>query len=342
MTPALRELLSTFPLPEGWSSPEVVEDSLVADGVEVHRAGVASVGPDGEELTGSAADTEGSPSNRSYFELLERVSIVEALRSKGSEYEVRTAGWDPAGRIGSLDVFPESDEPSRWRYARSNGVALHVDWRTACVRASWELVERDRVLRAWYGETRPEPVAFPCGTLLTTARTYDMRAFAFPEPNDGVRFGRDVEVVGVFGFPKNDDAPLVLGFAARPGRAEALEAAAGEALQSLAFLWGEPTPRALPSLGPTPGHHLDHFQWHGSHATLSSWLDTGHQRHASKVSGRGRDDGQPVRFLDLTPAWLGGGLRVAKAICASATPLTFGDSPLGRHLPVELQVHPVA
>jgi len=46
----------TSPLPSGWSEPTVVEDVVVADGVELRRAGLASTGPDGEEVTGAAVE----------------------------------------------------------------------------------------------------------------------------------------------------------------------------------------------------------------------------------------------------------------------------------------------
>ena len=336
MTPELRDLLSTFPLPDGWTPLEVVEDAFVADGVEIRRAGVASVGPDGEEVTGSAADTRSAPSPRSYFELLERISTLEAIRHKQKAYALLTSAGDSVGQVAGIHAFPESDDPARWRHARSNGVALHADWSTACLRATWELAERDRILRAWYGETRPERVAFPAASSpLEKARTFDVRAYAFPEPGDRL-FSRSLEVVGVFGFPRTKDAPLVMGFGARPGRREALDAAATEALQALAFLWGEPTPLEEAPVGPTA-----RFQWHGSHDSLRRWLDDGHACHAGDALGSSTRQGD-IGFIDLTPAWLGRGFRVAKAVCDCAVPLTFGDSPLGRHLPPELRAHPIA
>ena len=50
-------LLDTFPLPEGWSPLQIVEDTVVVDGIELWRAGIASVGPEGEEVTGAGAET---------------------------------------------------------------------------------------------------------------------------------------------------------------------------------------------------------------------------------------------------------------------------------------------
>jgi ribosomal protein S12 methylthiotransferase accessory factor YcaO len=238
-------------------------------------------------------------------------------------------------------VFPESDDPVRWRYARSNGVALHANWRAACTRARWELAERDRVLRAWYGEIRPARLPFPpASSPLRETRSYEWSAYAFPEP-DPTSFSVGVEVVGVFGFPITPLAPLVMGFAARADAPGALDAATTEAMQLLAFLWGEALPESPPALGPTAAQHLDHFQWHGRHPALRRWLDGAHTEHASRA-GRTNAVASEVAFLDLTPDWLGGGLRVAKAICPAAMPLIFGDSPFGRHLPQELRAHPIA
>jgi hypothetical protein len=216
-------------------------------------------------------------------------------------------------------------------------VALHASWQTACERARWELAERDRILRSWYGAIRPIRVAFPPSSPLVSVATYDWCAYAFPEP-DAASFSSGVEVAGVFGFPRLHGAPLVMGFGARDDAEGALEAAETEATQLLAFLWGEPSPDAAPEMGPTPVHHIDRFQWRPNHGQLREWLGGAHEGHAPRSSPRVRGE---TAFVDLTPDWLRGGLRVAKAVCTSATPLTFGDSPFGGHLPPELRPHPI-
>jgi hypothetical protein len=216
-------------------------------------------------------------------------------------------------------------------------VALHADWKTACTRASWELGERDRVLRSWYGEILPVPLTFPDSSRLRSAESYEWLAYAFPDP-DPTSFSSGVEVVGVFGFPARLDAPLVMGFAARADAGQALAAAETEATQLLAFLWGEVTGDLPSGLGPTAAHHIDHFQWRPKHRELRAWLGGAHRMHARPTGFRGETR---IGFVDLTPDWLGGGLRVAKAVCPTATPLIFGDSPLGRHLPRELRAHPI-
>jgi hypothetical protein len=338
----------TSPLPEGWSELAVVEDVVVADGVELRRAGLSSTGPGGEEVTGAAVDAGSSPVDRSYFELLERVSTLEALRERRRSYSLLTADAEPLGDRGVDELFPESHEPARWRYARSNGVALHSDWRSASLRASWELAERDRVLRAWCGETRPQRLDFSAeSTPLGRARSYEWRAYAFPEA-EAVEFSRGVQVVGVFGFPTRADAPLICGYGARPGPRDALDAAAREAMQLLAFLWGEPLLDRLPDPAPTAMRHLEHFQWPDHHDILRGWLDAGHERFFSEANGRpasrtvDRSRAARLAFVDLTPGWMCRGLRVAKAICDAAMPLAFGDAPFTAHLPPELRVHPVA
>jgi hypothetical protein len=331
-------LTDTSPLPEGWSPLEIVEDTILVEGALLHRAGLASVGPEGEEVTGSGAEADASPVRRSYFELLERVATLEALRRRQATYSLLTDAGMPAGHEMATTVFPESEDPARWRYARSNGVALHADWQTACTRARWELAERDRILRSWYGEIRPVRLAFPPSNALASIATYDWRAYAFPEPN-AASFSLGAEVAGVFGFPDRLGAPLVMGFGARGDAAGALDAAGTEATQLLAFLWGEASPETAPAMGPTPVHHIDRFQWRPNHRQLRDWLDGAHEAHA-RSSPHVRVGGETT-FVDLTPTWLTGGLRVAKAVCETATPLTFGDSPFGRHLPAEVRGHPI-
>jgi YcaO cyclodehydratase, ATP-ad Mg2+-binding len=347
--------LLTQRLPEGWSAPESVEDVIVADGLSIRRAGVASVSPDGEEVTGSAAELESSamhagevpPASKAWFELLERASIVEAMLASSARYELRTAAGSHVGTCSRLELFPESDDPTTWRHARSNGVAIHRDWSSACDRALWELAERDRVLASWHGHVRPELVAGAPLAVGDATRCYEWSAWAFPEERAG-SFSHGIEVVGVFGFPIRPDAPLVLGFAARPDRRSALDDATREAIQLLGFLWGEPVADASTPVSPTAMGHLDFHQARERHSQLRSWLDGGHLRYASSDPFRGARAGdgaigsESVVFADLTPAWLGGGMRVAKAVCGAARPLVFGESPFAAHLPKEHRIHPIS
>ncbi len=334
-------LRSTSPLPESWSEPEVVEDTIIADGVELRRAGMASRGPTGEEVTGAAAEPSESPTPRGYYELLERIAVIEAIGDRTKLHRLVDEAGALVGHVSTAELFPESDAPSTWRYAKSNGVAIHRDWQLATKHARWELAERDRLLRAWRGEVEPTRVELDFGACaLGSAKHYQWAAYEFLEPPiEQKRFSRDVHTAAVFGFPTIDDAPLIVGFGARDTAAGAREAAIREATQSLAFLWGEPVAREAPPIGPTPLHHLEHFQFRPHQELLRRWLDGEHTK--LRVEKSAACDGD-VYFVDLTPSWLGSGLRVAKAVCASAMRLAFGLAPLTSHLPPSLRIHPIA
>ncbi len=337
MPGTLDELRRKSPLPSGWSLPEVVEDTILADGITLRRAGLSTRGAGGAEALGAAAEIMDSPIARSYFELLERVVLLDAMHEPQPSYRAFSFDGRSMGRRSAAVVFPESGEPARWRFARSNGVALHEGWENACRRAAWELIERDRVLRSWYGELQPEPLPFPTRSPCSETKSYDWRAYGFPRPANHT-LGDGVLVAGVFGFPLHPSAPLALGFGARATLDDAVDAAAREAMQQLAFLWGEPIPQEPPVFAPTPLYHIERFQCPSQHAVLRQWLDGEHTRHQPKLDSP--LDGT-VSFVDLTPSWLSGGLRVVKALCPAAVSLAFGDPPYARHLPEDLRAHPI-
>jgi ribosomal protein S12 methylthiotransferase accessory factor YcaO len=327
------------PLPEGWSTPATMADSIVAEGLCLHRAGVSAIAPTGEEITGSAAGVSPGVLDRGWFELLERASTLDALRDPRRRLPSRALDGAPTGDVVASKVFPESDEPARWRFGRSNGVALHRTWKEACERAWWELTERDRVLRSWYGEGAPRRVAFDPGPLADLGPLYEWRAYTF-EDEVSRAWSAGIEVAGVVGLPRSGGLPLVTGWSARPLLDDAIASAAAEATQQLAFLWGEPLPADEPAPGPSAMHHLDHLIWPGMAAHLVAWLDGGHRRYAAAPLPAASPGS--VSFVDLTPTWLAGHLFVARAVCPDAEPLTFGDAPRGRHLPPALRAHPIA
>jgi hypothetical protein len=340
-----KSLVVRYPLPEDWSGISVVEDTFLADRVQLRRAGLSSISPAGEEILGSAADAQGSPIARAYFELIERVSTVEWLARGPAPCDLFTIDGRLAKQSPWEDVFPESPEPEKWRYSRSNGVAIHADWQSASDRAFWELCERDRILRSWYGQTVPERVPFEVdATPLTHARSYDWRVYSFPESTRR-HFSRGVHVRGVFGMPRSPESPFVFGYGARPSADEALLTATREATQLLAFLWGESLPETDPSPAPTPAYHLEAFQWWERHDSIRHWLGGGHARFRQASSWAPGDPPREVDarvfFVDLTPSWIGG-LRVCKAVCAEALPLAFGDYPGALHLPQAIRAHPIA
>jgi len=329
---------ATSPLPERWSPVEAVEDAIVVGGVELRRAGFASRDDRGHEVTGSAVEIDGEPARRAYYELLERVVVMDATRERRPSYALRSREGRPLGWHRGDLVFPESAAADQYRFSKSNGVALHATWQDAASRAAGELAERDRILRAWAGELRPARLELdPAREGITVPSTHAWIAFAVAE-TDSRRFGAAFEVVGVAGFPSDGEAPVALGFAARHGRSEALRAAFTEATQLLGFLWGEPVPPEVPSFAPTPVFHLEAFQAPPARELLRAWVEEGHGRFAARPAAEAPD----VAFVDLTPAWLGGSAHVAKAVAPGAVELVFGAAPYLAHLPSELRIHPIA
>lgn len=323
-------------LPEGAREIERVDDEVVVDGIPMRRTGICIVTPGGHTVTGSAASHDGRSDRRAEWEALERAATIEGIHARPGRFVLRDRLGRRVGLLPQGDVFSESDDPACWAYARSNGVALHEDWTAACDRAWCELVERDHVLRAWYGITRPLPLAVEVArTPLARTGSYRWRfaRFAGEDPSSST------EVVGAFGFPTEPSAPLVVGYAGRESVEAALVGAIGEALQQLAFLWGEAIPDARPAPGPTALHHLEAMLWPGAHESLARWLDDGHPRPAGPLAPPLR---APDGFVDLTPPGLAGRLRVARAIARDAVPLVFGLGPLGLHLADGLRLHPIA
>lgn len=327
-----------FPLPDGWGAPELSEDTIELGTLEVHRVGISVTAEDGTEVLGAAAGLS-SPRDRARFELLERVATIAASREARDSYSLLTASGQVRGSVPGSVLFPASPAPDRWQFSRSNGVALHADWPSACESARRELVERDRVLAAWYGETRGEALPHDFGTSALSAVTgYDWGAFVFP--HRGPVDHDDLQVVGVFGFPRDEAMPWSLGLAARPTRDDAVAGASAEALQLLAFLWGEPLPASV-GAAVGPGMHLDRYQVRGERKLVQRWLAEGHSAHWRRAPAAGAEPAGEAVFVDLTPSWMPDGLRVAKATRSDVNFLVFGDSPWAAHLPPELRLHPV-
>ena len=303
----LARLSREHPLPSGVAAPALYADVVTIAGVGVHRVGLASAIDGGAEITGSAASPSEAPLRRAYFELLERAAVMSAPAPIAAD--------------------------ARSRPARSNGVALHESWEEACIRARFELIERDRVLRSWYGELAPLPARVPAS--LERFVTHEWCACSVPESGAA---DAGVAVAAIIGFPREAGGSLARGFAARASLDEALEAAAVEALQGLAFLWEEALPAEVPEASPTPMFHLDYYLWPAHHAHLRRWLSGAHTRGGPRSE---RSEGDETRYEDLTPPGFGG-LRVARALRPSARPLVFGDAPpsLAAGLPGS-HIHPI-
>jgi hypothetical protein len=326
-----------LPLPPSWATAEEYFENVRVPSVILNVAGYSTRSPSGETVVGAAAETTLDPRVRAYLELVERVSTVCAIESPQTRITLGSDG-SPAAMIAHADLFPESDEPA-WRHARSNGIAAHWQRRDACRRAMLELIERDRVLRSWFGQIIPLPVAAPQHLTEAFADSYDLQARLLPQPlGDALA---KVVVAVVVGFPRASELPLLRGFGAATTANEALEIAGRECLQQLGFLWGESLPGSDPEATPTAEYHQEAYLLPERHPRLRAWLDGAHGMYSETLPATRAE--WIVRFVELTPPSLRGRVHVMKAVSPAALPLTFGRG----HpwcldgLPPAVEVHPI-
>jgi ribosomal protein S12 methylthiotransferase accessory factor YcaO len=322
-----------------WSIVDRVDDSVRLHGVDLNRTGIAATSEGGAAVSGSAASWCPEPSSaRAFGELLERAALLDASEGSRTHFSVLDAAGRSLGVVALDEVFPASDDPTTWGHSRSNGVALAPSWREACRRSHNELVERDRILRSWFG-LGPAPVAVDLrDERLARIEDYRFRACRLDAPEEP---GDGPVVAAVLGFPTRAGSPLLRGFAADATLDLALARAGGECLQSLAFLCDDELPAVAPEPTPTPMFHLDHYLRPETHPTLERWLDAGHPRPSRAQMTL--TTLAPVRYVDLTPPALRGRAFVARAISATAMPLTFGGGhPWLESADVVVAPHPIA
>lgn len=316
----------------GLGCPEIFDGTVVAAGLPIRLTGIA-VRHGTETIAGSAGSLVDDPFPRAAAELVERLSLLATI-SRGKKlipiYDERRS---ELGVLPGSTIFPTSPDETRHRWARSSGVALGSSWTDAARRARFELIERDRVLRSWFGEGTPEPV-LETGTLVPAAlhERYDVRAFSFAEGTS------DTSVAGVFAFPR-DRCPLVYGFGARDSLRAALGVAAGELVQRLGFLFDEPTPTDPPTPSPTPDFHQDYYLFEGHHEELKRWLSGGHTT-SRRMLDVPENVTEPM-YVDVSPA---DGPLVVKAVPTGHVPLAFGVGHpcLSPSAPLAATVHPIA
>jgi hypothetical protein len=333
---AIAELLRRYPLPGDFAVSECFVDCTEVSGLAVHVVGIIASAPDGRSVSGSAGERGTVPFSRAYFELFERVAVLESERVAPHGSVPLSAARAPLeGR--ERWALPSAPGGAPWAYSRSNGVAVGRDFVSACQAARAELVERDRLLRAWYGQTLPRRLGLsPDPAWAALAPWYEVLAYEFPAA--GERDGLDV--VGVFGFPKVREAPLIYGAAADASSDGAARRAGAEALQRWAFLWGETIPDREPEFATAADFHQELYLWPPMHARLRDWLSGSHGLGAPLLAERGPVGAAP-EFVELG---VFPDLFVARAIPRSELPLVFGrghpDAP--RHAQEPFLVHPIA
>lgn len=326
MTPEsqLTSLCEHYSLPAGWSLAEHFVDDVRIGTIQVAMAGLIARASRGLELTGSAARVGQAPIDRAYYELLERVSLFDARDSK-HPLCFRDARGNETGAADRDVLFPPQIANDGVRQSISNGAALQRTWAAACAAATAELVERDRVLRAWRGDFAPTTLDWS-RSWLAPGDVYRMEAYRF---GPATRY----TVAGVFALPREPTTPLAYGFGADEDPGSAIRRAEGECIQRMAFLWGEEIPDRSPDPVPTPEFHQEYYLCPTNHDVLTRFL-RGERVRSPKAHSH--FDEESIRFVDVTPKSLAGRLWVAKAHAAGALQLHFGVDPAGDGLP-----HPV-
>ena len=321
-------LVTSAVLPDGWKLPEVFVEWLELGGVPVGLVGLVATHTDtGAEVTGSAAEREFFPVERACYELIERLWTTHAMRHPLRRYAVGQEG-EPHAEVRAEALFPEAE--GGLCLSRSNGVAAHPDRAMACRNARLELVERDRVLRSWFGFVAPVHSMTPpdlCGWL---SDSIEWHVGELP-PVPGHDLGPSADGVGVafcVALPRRERVPLACGFAARGSREAAQAAAIRECVQVLGFLWGEDLPQSSPSPEPAPRFHQAFYLATDNHARVRAWLEGRHcelrVRHEGAVArAKYRPSSIPNGLVDLAPE-LGSRCAVVHVIDERYWPLVFG------------------
>jgi hypothetical protein len=316
---SLKELQQRFPMPPGWSLQERFMQEASVGTLTLFMVGLIATSSDGQNAMGASSQAEGYPVERAYYECLERISIFEARKSERM-LELRDADGARLGQRPSSRVFPADLSP-HVRLALSNGVALHATWGEACASALHELIERDRILRSFAGEMPPLRLHVPDGQLArATAEQYEAAAYEIGQRKPSPRH----RTAMWFLMPRQSEFPVTYGFGTDLSLDGALYRAEREAMQRLAFLWGEEIPSAPPAAAATPDYHQEFYLHPANHSHLTEWLAGQYQPRHARQRNLPLFDGEGVKFVDLTPESLRGKLAVAKAVSPSARKLRFG------------------
>lgn len=340
-----RTLEELVPFQNLRSPIEVFESEFRLGDLSFKMIGLTTYVKDLGEIVSSAVGTDEHTLDRAVFEMIERISVLhgenESKKEVPRQFILYDENGSPRGQVMAGNVFPVSTQESKWKYSQSNGVAANKGFRMAALSAVRELIERDRVLRSWYGDFVPKHYKINESTPIGEALSdfYDLRAYCFGQG-----------VIGVVGFPRRNQRPLLLGWGSNSDLDLALSHALREAIQRIAFLWDEEAKLDFPSFRPSVDYHLDFYLNPKSFDQLKRWLEGDHfemRKSYSPILSK-TVDREEILYVDLTPSSSHGNVRVVKAFSEERVPLTFGignpklllsmDSSLGD----KLGIHPIA
>jgi hypothetical protein len=324
ITVELDRLASAYPLPRGWQiSTKLVEERIVAH-TPLYLVGLVAESEGQQQISASAGSIRGdykALALRAYFELIERVAILELVSKPTEMHEVSSFDGKTLSLFSSKEVFLENPEPQRWTYAKSNGVAAHSDRDLACWHAYRELLERAIVLRSWYGGNAPRAITLPAVIPPLEQRRFsnsNLALYEFNLPSDGL------SCLGAF----VNSAPgfFLYGFSSARNREDAALGAIDELFQRVGFLAEETVAVTPPEFSPSPDYHQEFYLSSQGTQYLQQWL-AGKFAASSPLVSPPFPAIKQCMFVDCTPRELRGKCWVVKAFHQEIPPLTFGHHP---------------
>ena len=245
---------------------------------------------------------------KSWYEFYERYILVSKKNNPEKFYNLVNKKKEYTGTIENTLCFLDSKN-SHWRFAISNGVAAGKNFRNASINAENELIERDAILRSWYGQYSP--------TLLKTT--------AFHSPASGYKLLSYYEVpsasvkhkVIIACAQKSEENPLICGFGCATDLNTAKQKALSECIQRLCFLneyldgFSE-IPKEMPVN--SPEYHQEFYLTKEGNKRLKQWLDCPRK----KVPNLKKNNETRFIILNEDPF-------VVKAINNNYLPLIFGN-----------------
>lgn len=321
-----------------WKMETPFQDQITIEGLKIILCGLQATHPEFGTATGSSGSVGRPPSETAWFELIERMTIMENL-TKELFPLCSMAKGDLAGQIARADIFPIASSPL-FMHSKSNGVALHDSWEEACKRAAFELIERHLVLASWVGMTAPKVLrgSVRAGPLQLLGKIYEIQRLDFGS-QAVAGFKDSIHVSGVVLLSKSGNAPLIIAFGAGFSPEESLVKAEAETLQRLGFLWGEEIPQELPAFQANNLFHQEYFLLPANRSKIEAWIAGDFLRQNAALS----QALMPMDFADLT-RFHDLGMYVAKAVAPNAIPLVFGQwrSGVFKDLPEDRLIHPIA
>lgn len=339
--PQLKKRIASLPSITNWNIEEAVQNKIAIGGLEVSFCGMQAVHESFGPVVGSATDVNGDPWDRAWYELLERIAIVEAIHAKPQQFMLRDKDFKTIGMVPYQHVFPvpPAGKEKEWQPAKSNGVAIEQSWEKASTKAVWELAERHLILESWLGFRKPHALAnksLKYAQQLTDL--YDVLCLSFGSIATSY-LSLPVRSCGVFLFPKNANMPMIFGFGGAEDERSALLKAESEAIQRLSFLWGEEIPTTTPELAPNAMFHQEYFLQPTKIPLLKRWVNGELFDKRSTKAAKSLN----VQLADLS-AYASGKLFLARAVSSDAIPLNFGNYRDGYFsvLDEERIIHPIA